>query len=126
MDPLFRQRTRIVATLGPSCSDSATLERLIEDCTMDEPVKRRRSYLRHYSRSKSLYASSAYRDVRTFLMPTYARNRDRLVADAQALLLSHGVVELGDLLVVTDGGSIHTAGGANTLKIVRVGEKFNA
>ena len=67
-----------------------------------------------------------YRDVRSFLMPTYAENRDHLLADAQALLLSHGVVEPGDLLVLTVGDSIRTAGGTNTLKIVRVSKKFNA
>lgn len=64
-----------------------------------------------------------YRDVRSFLMPTYASNRDQLLVDAQTLLLNHGVVEHGDLLVLTVGDSIHSAGGTNTLKIVRVSEK---
>lgn len=67
-----------------------------------------------------------YRDVRSFLMPTHAKNRDQLLFDAQALLLENGVIEYGDLLVLTVGESINTAGGTNTMKIVRVGEKFNA
>ncbi|NMM26221.1 MAG: pyruvate kinase [Glaciimonas sp.] len=67
-----------------------------------------------------------YRDVRSLLMPTHAKNRDQLLVDAQALLLKNEVVKHGDLLVLTVGESIDTAGGTNTLKIVCVGEKFNA
>lgn len=67
-----------------------------------------------------------YRDVRSFQMPTFAKDRDQLLFDAQALLLENGVVEHGDLLVLTVGESINAAGGTNTMKIVRVGEKFNA
>ncbi|NMM38087.1 MAG: hypothetical protein HHJ09_11320 [Glaciimonas sp.] len=58
------------------------------------------------------------------MIPT--KNRDQLLVDAQALLLKNGVVKHGDLLVLTAGDSIDTAGGTNTLKIVCVGEKFNA
>jgi len=68
----------------------------------------------------------AITDVRSFLMPTHTKNRDQLLFDAQALLLENGVVEHGDLLVLTVGESIDTAGGTNTMKIVRTGEKFNA
>ena len=68
----------------------------------------------------------AITDVRSFLMTTRAKNRDQLLFDAQALLLENGVVEHGDLLVLTVGESINTAGGTNTMKIVRIGEKFNA
>ncbi|MEG7674116.1 pyruvate kinase alpha/beta domain-containing protein, partial [Listeria monocytogenes] len=52
-----------------------------------------------------------YRDVRSFLMPTHAKNRDQLLFDAQAFLLENVVVEHGDLLVLTVGESINTAGG---------------
>lgn len=65
-------------------------------------------------------------DVRSLLMPTHAKNRDQLLFDAQALLLKNGAVEPGDLLVLTVGESINTAGGTNTMKIVRIGEKCNA
>jgi pyruvate kinase len=49
-------------------------------------------------------------------------DRDRLLAEAETLLIARGVVENGDLIVLTIGEPIGTAGGTNTLKIVRVGE----
>ena len=49
-------------------------------------------------------------------------DRDRLLAEAEQLLIDRGVVDKGDLIVLTIGEPIGTAGGTNTLKIVRVGE----
>ncbi|MCL2636038.1 MAG: pyruvate kinase, partial [Betaproteobacteria bacterium] len=50
------------------------------------------------------------------------RDRDRLLAEAEQLLIDRGVVELGDLIALTIGEPIGSTGGTNTLKIVRVGE----
>ncbi|MDQ5960563.1 MAG: pyruvate kinase, partial [Pseudomonadota bacterium] len=47
---------------------------------------------------------------------------DELLFDAERLLIEAGVVEKGDLIVLTIGEPIGTPGGTNTLKIVRVGE----
>ena len=47
---------------------------------------------------------------------------NRLLAEAESLLIARGVVNKGDLIVLTIGEPIGTAGGTNTLKIVRVGE----
>jgi pyruvate kinase len=49
-------------------------------------------------------------------------DRERLLADAEQLLLAQGVVEMGDLIVLTIGEPVGTPGGTNTMKIVRVGE----
>ena len=41
---------------------------------------------------------------------------------ATQLLVRHGVVKAGDLIVLTIGEPIGKAGGTNTMKIVKVGE----
>ena len=63
-----------------------------------------------------------YREVSPLQMTQQHSDRDRLLAEAEQLLIDRGVVEKGDLIVLTIGEPIGTAGGTNTLKIVRVGE----
>ena len=65
---------------------------------------------------------SLYRDVQTLLMQYETHDRDALLAAAEQALLDAGVVELGDLIVITIGEPIGKSGGTNTMKIVRVGE----
>ncbi|MGE5489688.1 MAG: pyruvate kinase [Actinomycetota bacterium] len=70
----------------------------------------------------SRYKMSLYRDVFPLLMTQIHKDRDRLLWEAEQLLIEQGVVEAGDLIVLTIGEPIGAAGGTNTLKIVRVGE----
>ncbi len=63
-----------------------------------------------------------YREVYPLQMTQQHSDRDRLLAEAETLLIDQGVVSKGDLIVLTIGEPIGTAGGTNTLKIVRVGE----
>jgi pyruvate kinase len=49
-------------------------------------------------------------------------DREELLAEAEAVLVRHGVVKDGDLIVLTIGEPIGKAGGTNTMKIVKVGE----
>ena len=49
-------------------------------------------------------------------------DREELLAEAESVLLRSGVVEKGDLIVLTIGEPIGKAGGTNTMKIVKVGE----
>jgi pyruvate kinase len=63
-----------------------------------------------------------YRGVCPLLMQQQHTDRDRLLAEAEQLLIDRGVVEKGDLIALTIGEPIGTTGGTNTLKIVRVGE----
>ncbi|WP_018151985.1 pyruvate kinase [Leeia oryzae] len=62
-----------------------------------------------------------YRDVRTILMETSGHDRDEVLATAEQKLLEEGVVEVGDLIVLTNGEPIGKPGGTNTMKIVKVG-----
>ncbi|MCK6411746.1 MAG: pyruvate kinase [Azonexus sp.] len=72
--------------------------------------------------AESVARMALYREVYPLLMTQQHTDRDRLLAEAEALLIARGVVEHGDLIVLTIGEPIGTVGGTNTLKIVRVGE----
>ena len=75
---------------------------------------------------ESLARMVLYREVYPLQMAQQHTDRDLLLADAEQLLIDRGVVEKGDLIVLTIGEPIGCAGGTNTLKIVRVGEhQFN-
>jgi pyruvate kinase len=63
-----------------------------------------------------------FREVYPLLMAQSHTDRDALLYDAEQLLIRQGVVQKGDLIVLTIGEPIGSAGGTNTLKIVRVGE----
>ena len=63
-----------------------------------------------------------YRGVCPLPMQQQHTDRDRLLAEAEQLLIDRGVVEKGDLIALTIGEPIGSTGGTNTLKIVRVGE----
>ena len=52
----------------------------------------------------------------------FGNDRDRLLWEAERLLLRRGIVSRGDLIVLTIGEPIGSSGGTNTMKIVRVGE----
>jgi pyruvate kinase len=64
-----------------------------------------------------------YREVHPLMMRYEAVDRDALLREAEDLLVREGVVEKGDLLVITIGEPIGKSGGTNTLKIIRVGER---
>jgi pyruvate kinase len=70
----------------------------------------------------ALSRMALYREVRPLLMRQQHTDRDQLLAEAESLLIERGVVEIGDLIVLTIGEPIGSVGGTNTLKIVRVGE----
>ena len=63
-----------------------------------------------------------YREVYPLLMLQIHADRDVMLWEAEQILLEQGVVEYGDLIVLTIGEPIGAAGGTNTMKIVRVGE----
>ena len=62
-----------------------------------------------------------YRNVRTLYLEQ-SGDRDAVLHAACDLLVAHGQVQKGDLIVVTIGEPMGKSGGTNTMKIVRVGE----
>jgi pyruvate kinase len=63
-----------------------------------------------------------YRETHPLLMDYQADNREALMLEAEQKLVDAGVVQKGDLIVMTIGDPIGKTGGTNTMKIVRVGE----
>ena len=68
------------------------------------------------------YRMSLFRDVFPFMINYYGHDRDLLLQEAEEQLLKNGVVQPGDLIVITFGEPIGAAGGTNTMKLVKVGE----
>ena len=68
------------------------------------------------------YRLSLYRDVYPLMIKYIGHDRDYLLQEAEDQLVSAGLVQKGDLIVITFGEPIGAPGGTNTMKIVRVGE----
>jgi pyruvate kinase len=66
---------------------------------------------------------SLFRDTYPLTVSYHGHDRDELLAEAESVLLKNGVVETGDLIVLSFGEPIGKAGGTNTMKIVRIGER---
>jgi pyruvate kinase len=68
------------------------------------------------------YRCTLFRDVYPLMVKYVGENREELLAEAEAVLVRHGVVKEGDIIVLTIGEPIGKSGGTNTMKIVKVGE----
>ena len=64
-----------------------------------------------------------YREVFPLLMKSRHHDRDMMRFDAEQRLIEAGVVEKGDMIVLSYGDQIGLSGGTNTLTIVRVGDQ---
>ena len=64
-----------------------------------------------------------FRDVRPFALSYEGHDREKLLYEAEKVLLDQGVVGKGDIIVITMGEPIGQSGGTNTMKIVKVGEQ---
>jgi pyruvate kinase len=64
-----------------------------------------------------------YREVHPVLMTFKAIDRENLLLEAEQKMVDLGIVQRGDLVLMTIGSPIGKSGGTNTLKIVRVGEQ---
>lgn len=74
------------------------------------------------SETATRYRVSLFRDVYPLTVSYQGHDRDALLEEAEQVLVQNGVVQAGDLIVVSFGEPIGTSGGTNTMKIVRVGE----
>jgi pyruvate kinase len=64
-----------------------------------------------------------YREVHPVLMTFKASDRENLLLEAEQKMVELGIVQRGDLVLMTIGSPIGKSGGTNTLKIVRVGDQ---
>jgi pyruvate kinase len=60
-----------------------------------------------------------YRNVRPLLMPKFS-DRDQALAEAEAMLVTRGVLRPGDNYAITCGEPMGYPGGTNMLKVCRV------
>jgi pyruvate kinase len=74
------------------------------------------------SETATRYRVSLFRDVYPLMITYHGHDRDALLAEAEHVLVANGVVQAGDLIVISFGEPIGQAGGTNTLKLLRVGE----
>jgi len=63
-----------------------------------------------------------YRGVYPYPVEQEGKTRDDILHEMEQVLLSNGVVQKGDLVLLTFGEPITTAGRTNTMKIIKVGE----
>jgi pyruvate kinase len=66
--------------------------------------------------------ASLYRNVQTFEL-AQGTDRERVLKEAQDLLVAKGVAQKGDMIVVTWGEPMGQVGGTNALKIMKIGER---
>ena len=69
------------------------------------------------------YKLTLFRSVHTLMLQYSGDNRETLLRFAEDKLVQAGLVQAGDLIVMTFGEPIGVPGGTNTMKIVRVGEQ---
>ena len=74
------------------------------------------------AQTETRYRCTLFRDVYPLMVKYVGSDRDELLAEAEAVLLESGVVNIGDIIVLTIGEPIGKSGGTNTMKIVKVGE----
>ncbi len=74
------------------------------------------------AQTSTRYRVSLFRDTYPLVVRYVGHDREELLREAENVLIASGVVEDGDLIVLTIGEPIGKAGGTNTMKIVKVGE----
>ena len=78
------------------------------------------------SQTSTRYRCALLRDTYPIVVKYTGNNREELLLEAERVLVDSGVVQNGDLIVLTIGEPIGKAGGTNTMKIVKVGEHRKA
>jgi len=108
----FHLKVKAIATLTESGSTALWMSRL--NCGV--PI------YALTSQTATRYRCALYRDVYPLIVKYVGHDREELLAEAERVLVDNGVVQDGDLIVLTIGEPIGKSGGTNTMKIVKVGE----
>jgi len=74
------------------------------------------------SQTATRYRTTLFRDTYPLMVKYVGHDREELLAEAEKVLVDNGVVNDGDIIVLTIGEPIGKSGGTNTMKIVRVGD----
>ena len=108
----FHLKVKAIATLTESGSTALWMSRL--NCGV--PI------YALTSQTATRYRCALYRDVFPLMVKYVGHDREELLAEAEKVLVDNGVVQDGDLIVLTIGEPIGKSGGTNTMKIVKVGQ----
>ena len=76
------------------------------------------------SQTVTRYRCALFRDTYPLMVKYVGDDREELLEEAENVLVRNGVVQKGDLIVLTIGEPIGKSGGTNTMKIVKVGEQL--
>ncbi|MBE0620375.1 MAG: pyruvate kinase [Burkholderiales bacterium] len=74
------------------------------------------------TRTATRYRCALLRDTYPQMVNYAGNDREELLEESENVLLRAGLVQKGDLIVLTIGEPLGKAGGTNTMKIVKVGE----
>jgi pyruvate kinase len=78
------------------------------------------------SQTTTRYRCALFRDVFPLMVKFVGHDREELLREAEKVLVDSGMVQRGDIIVLTIGEPIGKSGGTNTMKIVKVGEHLKA
>jgi len=78
------------------------------------------------SQTATRYRCALLRDTYPLVVKYIGTDREELLIEAERVMVENGVVQKGDLIVLTIGEPIGKAGGTNTMKIVKVGAQRRA
>jgi pyruvate kinase len=78
------------------------------------------------SQTATRYRVSLFRDTIPLTISYHGHDREALLEEAERTMIENGVVQAGDLIVISFGEPIGKSGGTNTMKIVKVGEHRRA
>ncbi len=112
----FHLKAKAIATLTESGSTALWMSRL--NCGVPIYALTSQTWTR--------YRCALFRDVYPLIVSYAGHDREELLREAEIVLVDNGVVQDGDLIVLTIGEPIGKVGGTNTMKIVRVGEHRRA
>ncbi|HXZ50235.1 MAG TPA: pyruvate kinase [Usitatibacter sp.] len=108
----YHLRVKAIASLTESGSTALWMSRL--NCGVPIYALTAQTYTR--------YRCTLFRDVYPLMVKYVGHDREELLAEAESVLVANGVVDPGDLIVLTIGEPLGKSGGTNTMKIVKVGE----
>ena len=108
----FHLKVKLIASLTESGSTALWMSRM--NCGV--PIYALTAH------TATRYRTTLFRDTYPLMIKHVGSDREELLAEAERVLVEQGVVQDGDLIVLTIGEPIGKAGGTNTMKIVKVGE----
>ncbi len=112
----FHLKVKAIATLTESGSTALWMSRL--NCGV--PIYALTAH------TATRYRCALFRDVFPLMVKYVGHDRDELIREAEKVLVENQAVKEGDLIVLTFGEPIGKAGGTNTMKIVKIGERLSS